>query len=368
MFGKILVKWVLLVTNLVVALFLLITLFGSVYSPEKFILPSYFALFFPITLILNIGFVVIWLFARKWNFLISFSLLLFSSNQINVAFPIHFGKIENANTNCPVDLLTYNTKMSGNLVKGTRRKPNKVLQYIANSNADIVCLQEFEVSSEKQYITLEDMMKLFNKYKYKHIEFKAKNYKSLIGIATFSKYPIVNRKRIEFQSRANISIYTDIKIQGKIIRLFNNHLESNRITESDKVMSNSLKEKFDAENITGITKHFSQKLGIAYKLRAHQADTIAQLISESPYNVIVCGDFNDVPTSYTYTKVKGNLKDAFSETSYGFGWTFSEPFYGFRIDFILYDSNAFSPIKFRIDKVNYSDHYPVQCTLNINNI
>ena len=368
MFGKKLVKWIMLVTNIVAAIFLLITLIGTVLSPVKFVFPAYFTLFYPVILIVNFGFVVFWLITRKWAFLLSLSLLLLSSSQISNTFPVHFGSLAKSKEVTPIHLLTYNTKMSGDLVKDTPQKRNNVIRYVIDSNADIICLQEFEVSTLKQYITFKDMMCIFAKYPYKHVEFKAKVHTSLLGIATFSKYPIINRQRIEFKSRFNMSISTDINVNGTIIRLFNNHLESNRITESDKALSSKLKDKFDAENLTDVTLHFSQKLGSAYKLRANQADTIATLISNSPYKVIVCGDFNDVPASYAYTKMKGNLKDAFAETGLGFGWTFKEPFYGFRIDYVLYDSNTFTPVRFDVDKVNYSDHYPVSCQFKINKI
>lgn len=366
MFGKKLVKWFMLVANFVAIIFLLITLIGTFISPDKFIAPAYFALIFPITIISNLFFIIFWIFTRKWYFLVSLSLMLLSANQISNTFPFHFGNLNQKKVVTPIRILTYNTRMSGNLVKDTPQKRNNVICYIKNSNADIVCLQEFEVSTENQYLTIEDMYRIFRKYPYKHIEIKAKIHSRFFGIATFSKYPILQRQRIEYKSRFNISISTDININGMTIRLFNNHLESNRITESEMSMPLKLKDSFDADNLTDMTLLYSNKLGIAYKLRAYQADTVAQLIALSPYKVIVCGDFNDVPGSYAYTKMKGNLKDAYAETGFGFGWTFKEPFYGFRIDYVLYDSSAFTPVTFKIDKVNYSDHYPVLCQLKIN--
>lgn len=366
MFGKKLVKWIMIVANFVAAIFLLITLIGTVVSPVKFLTPAYFPLIFPVTIIANLVFILFWLITKKWLFLLSLSLMLLSATQISNTFPLHFGDLQIKKVVTPIHLLTYNTKMSGDLVKDTPQKRNNVIRYIMDSNADIVCLQEFEVSTNKQYLTLDDMMRIFSKYPYKHVEIKARMHTRLLGIATFSKYPIVDRQRIEFKSRFNISISTDINVNGTIIRFFNNHLESNRITESDKALSVKLKEKFDADNLTDMTLVFSNKLGIAYKMRAAQADTVAELIAKSPYKVIVCGDFNDVPGSYVYNKMKGKLKDAFAETGFGFGWTFKEPFYGFRIDYVLYDQSAFTPVTYKSDRVNYSDHYPVFCQLKIN--
>ena len=366
MFGKAIIKWVMMASNIIAAIFMLMTLIGSVLSPEKFIIPAYFALVFPLIIIINIGFVIFWLLVRKWFFLLSLSMLLFSATEISNTFPINIWKNNTITSNNTIKILTYNTLMSGRLKKYTLKRPNLVMKYVLESDADIVCLQEFTVSEKKKFLTLADIMRIFSKYPYKHISYRLNENSNHHGIATFSKYPIINKQDIKYPSNFNLSIYSDILINGKIIRLINNHLESNKITDNDKIMPYSLKEKFSAENLKGITSHFSRKLSIAYKLRAFQADAVAEVIANSPYKVIVCGDFNDVPSSYAYTKVKGKLKDVFAETGTGLGWTFNDKYYHFRIDYVLYDSNAFSPIQYKTDKVNYSDHYPVLCQLKIN--
>ncbi len=365
MFGKTILKSVLMASNIVAVLLMILTLIGTKISPEVFLLPAYFTLAFPFIIAINIGFVVFWILARKWFFLLSLSILLFSVVEINNTFPVHLGKTGNFQSKQSIHILTYNTMMNGKLKKHTLKKPNKVLQYILDSNADIVCLQEFRVSNNNAYLTHEDIMRIFRKYRYKHIDYKVNKHNYNLGIATFSKYPIINKKRIEYTSYANISIYSDIDIKGKIIRLVNNHLESNRLTENDKAMPIRLRDDFNAETLTGITLQFSRKLGTAYKLRGNQADAVTHVIATSPYKVIVCGDFNDVPSSYAYSQVKGKLKDAFSEIGTGFGCTFNDKYYHFRIDYVLYDSTAFTPMIFKVDNVNYSDHRPLLCELNI---
>jgi endonuclease/exonuclease/phosphatase family metal-dependent hydrolase len=362
MIGKTIVKWGMLISNIVAVIFMLLALIGSVLSPEKILFPAYFDLIFPFILAINIAFVVFWLVMRKWFFLLSLGVLLFSTSLINNNFSFRFGKSKPVKPVNSIHLLTYNTMVSGSLIK----KHNKVMQYVIETNPDIVCLQEFEVSTQKEYLTYEDIFLIFSNYPYKHIEIKSKADNILAGIATFSKYPIVNKQRIEYPSHANISIYSDININGTIIRLFNNHLESNGVTEIDKSKPIRLINNFDTDSLAEMTHYFSQKLGTTYKLRAHQADTVASLITKSPYKVIVCGDFNDVPGSYAYTKMKGNLKDAFTEAGNGFGWTYHDLIYRFRIDYVFYDSKAFTVVKYKMDKVNYSDHYPVLCQLNIN--
>lgn len=368
MFGRILVKWVMIASNIFAATLMLVILIGSVLSPAKFVLPAYCTLAFPAIIVVNIGFVVFWLLARKWLFLLSLSLLIFSASEINNTYPVHLGNINQQpdTTSGTFKLLSYNTKMCGDLKKHTAENHNKVIQYAIDSNADIICLQEFTVSGSNEYLTMEDINKAFAKYPYKHIQFRQKNSKEN-GVATFSKFPIVSKQKINYPSAYNNSILSDININGKIVRVINNHLESNRLTEYDKAMPAKLKNNWDTNKLTRVTRHFTNKLGSAFKIRAVQADTVAGVIANSPYKVIVCGDFNDVPSSYTYTKVKGSLKDAFAETGTGLGWTFNERYYHFRIDYVFFDPTAYSIIDYKTDKVNYSDHYPVLCQIKINN-
>ena len=206
-------------------------------------------------------------------------------------------------------------------------------------------------------------MEIFKKYPYKHIHYKVNAGWSKSGVATFSKFPIVRKDVINFQSNYNTSISSDIKINGKMLRLFNCHLESNQLTENDKIMAFRLKDNLDTDNIKGTTLHLSRKLGAAYRVRAPQADTIAALIATSPHPVMVVGDLNDLPSSYAYTKIRGNLKDAFVERGCGLGWTFSESVLRFRIDHILYEP-SFELADFKLDnKVRYSDHYPLYCKI-----
>ena len=364
MFGKTIVKSIMLATNLVVVLILILTLIGAHISPVKLILIAYPSLIFPVIIILNVFFVLFWILARKWYFVISLLLLLFSAKQINDAIPIHFAKTKTEATGKSIKILTYNTMMSGSLQKHDEKHVNPLFQYILESDADIICLQEFAISPKDKYLTEDDVKKIFKKYPYQHIWYKSDQSWAKSGIATFSKYPIINKENIEFNSKYNTMIYSDIVIENETIRLFNNHLESNRLTERDRELPIQLKNNFDSDKLSGTTMHLSRKLNAAYKKRALQADTIACLVKESPYKVVICGDFNDVPVSYTYTTIKGKLKDAFSETGLGLGWTLNLSIYKFRLDYILYDS-TFVVENYNVSKVNCSDHYPVECNISI---
>jgi len=356
-----------LIANLVVAILMIITLLGSVISPEKLILPAYTSLFFPLTIALNVFFVFFWLFARNWLFLISSALIIISAQHIGNTIPVHFKKPKIPEQSNIVSILSYNTHMNDAVKKHTKKNPNKVIQYILDADADIVCLQEFAVGHTETNLTHEDILRIFKKYPYKQIVYKGSQGWCKYGMAVFSKFPIIKKDTVHFISDTNISIYSDIVMYNDTIRLISNHLESNRLTEQDKAKAIELKKNFDADNLTETTLHLSNKLGVAYRVRAAQADFIADFIEKSPYKLIVLGDFNDLPSSYTYTKIKGeNLKDAFAETGTGLGWTFNQFIYRFRIDYVLYDPE-FKIADFKVDRFRASDHYPVHCKLILPN-
>jgi endonuclease/exonuclease/phosphatase family metal-dependent hydrolase len=96
--------------------------------------------------------------------------------------------------------------------------------------------------------------------------------------------------------------------------------------------------------------------------RAEQAATLKASISISPYPVIVCGDFNDPPGSFTYHTVSGGLKDSFVESGKGTANTYNGKLPSFRIDYILY-SPVFKSYNFKVTNIDHSDHFPVSCDL-----
>ncbi|NLO69596.1 MAG: endonuclease/exonuclease/phosphatase family protein [Porphyromonadaceae bacterium] len=358
-----LIKGILLFLNILAVLALVFVKIGSLINPNTFVLLAYASLgLFPF-LIINIGFILFWALFRKWYFLISLAAVILFSSTVKSAFPVNFAKPEIDTTLQKITLLSYNTMNTGMMKKHKPDKPNKVIQYILDSDADIVCLQEFAVSKNESQFQEDDMERIFKKYPYKHIGFQLINKWNMdLGVATFSKFPIVKKKNIDFKADYNMSIFSDIVIGKDTLRVINNHLESNRITAQDMKKTSDLRSDFSSEKLSAATKYLSRKLSLAYKVRANQAVKISEIIKKSPYKVISCGDFNDVPASYTYVKTKGNLKDAFKESGNGTGWTFDHQLYRFRIDYIMYD-NTFLSNNFKKGKLKSSDHYPISADI-----
>jgi endonuclease/exonuclease/phosphatase family metal-dependent hydrolase len=183
-------------------------------------------------------------------------------------------------------------------------------------------------------------------------------------MVTFSRYPIVNKKMIDFKESLNGSISSDIVVNGDTLRIFNCHLQSIRLRKDYNDLVDSLIFNYSEKQLDEL-KDISVRMRQAYKQRAGQVDIMAGYIRSSPYPVIVCGDFNDTPVSYAYTKISKGLKDAFIESGSGMGTTYRENFPYVRIDYVLY-SSYFSSLYFHTEKIRWSDHYPVMTRFVLN--
>lgn len=265
-------------------------------------------------------------------------------------------------------VLTYNTHQCQQCRKA---KENDVLQYVRDSGADIVFLQEYEVRKDGRYLTFYEAKQFLQDiYPYSYFDFSIHNSRRQYGLAVFSRYPLLNKKTIRYESRANISDCCDVLIGSDTVRLINNHLESNRFTADDFERLNTNSFNDSSNSLFSLLN----KMRRAYSFRSEEARVVGKEISASPYPVIVAGDMNDVPVSYTYRQISNSirgLQDCFLQNgSFSCGNTFKigkKPWnrvLGFRIDYIFV-SSLFKVIDFRIDELDYSDHFPSIVTLRI---
>lgn len=261
-------------------------------------------------------------------------------------------------------MLTYNVMAFG-YKNHTKDSPNKILDYIANSDADIVCMQEFAVSRSNSNLTTNKIYRALRMYPYRSVFYKNSTKTQRYGIAVFSKYPISNSRLIKYDSDFNGSSVHEIEVKGKRLTLINNHLESFKLTMEDRSRYSSLIKSFSSDGLDELKGAFERKLGPAFRIRAKQAESVAAEVNGSKNDyVIVCGDFNDTPISYAHRTIQGGLKDAFAESGRGIGVTYNQNFFWFRIDHILHSPNI-KAYNCTIDKVSYSDHYPVWCYISL---
>jgi endonuclease/exonuclease/phosphatase (EEP) superfamily protein YafD len=162
---------------------------------------------------------------------------------------------------------------------------------------------------------------------------------------------------LDFQnSQVNDCIYSDIEIDGKLTRVFNVHYESVHLANQDYATIDSL-ESAQSTRWSAI-RSILRKMKYANLRRAVQAEDVAELVNSFDGRSIVCGDFNDIPVSYTYHHTKGNLQDAFVLCGNGYGATYVNNFPLFRIDYVLLDEQIQVKSYQRIEKV-LSDHLGV---------
>lgn len=361
MFKKI-TRTIILLINFVFALCLTIALVAGSINPNSFPQISTLSLLFPYLFIINVLFFLFWIIRKKKAALLSGIVLLFSMSALGRTYQFFRGEPDLTGKETVVKLLTYNTMSSFDFKKYSNNDTASGYGYILNQNADIIFLQEFATSQKPEHITNEDITKIFKNYKYQYIWFQKNSVSLQSGMAIFSKFPIITTQNIDINSKYNSAIYADIKINDSIYRFFNLHLESNKITAMDNARLGEIIDNPNSRNLPETTMFLTQKLSEAAKIRAGQAEIIAALINKSPYKSVVCGDFNDVPLSYTYSTIKEGLNDAFVKSSKGFGLTYDKGFYKLRIDYILYDKNL-KTSDLQVDKKKYSDHYPVHCLM-----
>jgi endonuclease/exonuclease/phosphatase family metal-dependent hydrolase len=185
-----------------------------------------------------------------------------------------------------------------------------------------------------------------------------------MGVVIFSRYPIRDSGIVTYKQNtaADNLVYADIDVNGKLIRLMTTHLQSVRFNPVDYEGINKIKNTDDRD--LEASKTILAKIIRAYRYRSGQAEQVREEIGRSPYPVVICGDFNDVPNSYTYFTIKGDLKDAFIAKGAGIGRTLRILGPTLRIDYILADEKL--PVAgFTKFNVPYSDHYPIMADLSL---
>ncbi len=362
--------------NIVAIVVLSLSCLATYISPADFWQLSFIGFAFPIVLVTNIFFLLLWILKRDVFGLFSLLSIALTWNFIQSSFALNFNEDDKETG---VKLMTWNVKnfdlYDWNKNKQTREE---MLGLIEAENPDILCMQEFytdskELNNEK-YLTntlgytyhyFQPTTSIDKKYKSKAWEKRLKNdsIHRQWGVAIFSKHKIVSTGRIDFEnSRNNDCIYADIEIDGKPLRVYSVHFQSIYLGRDDYATLDSLEETQKTK--WSSLKNILRKMKWAYTKRSHQARAVAESIDGCSGAKILCGDFNDVPVSYTYATAKGNLKDAFVVKGKGFGTTYANQPSIFRIDYALFDKKI-KINSYKIIQKELSDHYPVVTTFNL---
>jgi endonuclease/exonuclease/phosphatase family metal-dependent hydrolase len=345
---------------------LLISYIASYVSPSELWITGIFGLSYPVLLFVNVLFIFYWLFQWKWYFALSSLSVLVGYNYLMNTFQL---KMRTTNYvylpgSRPVKVLSYNVRLF-DLYNwtGDRNTKKRIFELIDRISPDLACIQEF-YSSGKILNNRDSLMSLLNT-RYVHIEFTGRMREGNWGIATFSRFPIVGKGKIDFKTKSNnLCIYTDIKAGKDTIRIYNVHFQSIRFANEDYQFMKNISDNKPQQELQGGSRKILRRLKVAFIKRGKQVSLVTESIRNSPYPVIVCGDFNDPPSSYTYHSIRSTLKDAFVESGNGLGNTYNGIFPSFRIDYILHDPR-YRSFAFRTIKRDLSDHFPITCTIDL---
>lgn len=322
-------------------------------------------LFYPWFLIINVLLLFFWLAVGKKFFLIPMVAIV-------ITFSIHGGYIQinplkNATTENSLKTLTYNVKYLGmDYFKQNETNRENIINFLESETADIICMQEFDCAPGTFLQTI-NLIK--EKTGAKHYVFTryypgTDNSERIILLTTKK---VINKGSLSDTNNRRYAVYADIITKKDTIRVISCHLQSIYLSEEDNL---GLKD-FNAENarkgvIQKKSKRIYSKLAKAYERRSAQSDSLVRFINNSPYKTILCGDFNDTPSSYTYFSIKNIMTDAFREAGRGSGITYGNGFPSFRIDYIFHDPSFTASSHIIHRDIQYSDHYPVTSVIELN--
>jgi endonuclease/exonuclease/phosphatase family metal-dependent hydrolase len=344
---------VLFVVNIIFAASLLLSYLAVHISPEKFALPAFFGLAYPYLLLANILLALAWAVLLRFEALISVVVIALGITHLTNYLKIGRSTFKKEGT---FKVMSYNLRLFNNYESQNISSEKKVLAFLKSQKPDILCLQEFYVNGDPSQKDSSVKNSLGGGY-YSHMKMIGDGKNRYYGIATYSRYPIVGKGEIVHPGSSSLSIYTDIVVKKDTFRIFNNHLQSFRLRSIEKSFLEEMTTPDDKETVDEV-KSLSVSLKKGFISRARQAQTVKRKVNSSPYHVIVAGDFNDTPVSYSYRKIRKGLNDSFVSAGYGAGFTYKGNYPPNRIDYILYD-NALDCRVFNIIKVRYSDHYPI---------
>ena len=344
LFGKIL--WYL---NVLVTVALLLSYIAPLVDPTKFWPLSFFGLFYPVFLTANVVFLIYWLItkpSKSWLCIVS---ILIGWNHL-----MSFATFNSTTTNSSphvINVMSYNIQNAGWAYSRDKEKRNvrsaEFIKFLNGHNdVDVFCTQE------TGFFGRELISKGFKDI-YKHkLEKK--------GATIWSRYPMGDQGQIDFGTNTNSCIWADIILPADTIRVYSAHLYSNNISrDAVEVLDNvNLNEKETWSGIGAILNKYKK----ANVKRSEQAKKVKSHMSKSPYPVLLAGDFNDPPSSFTYSTLSESMSDAFCEKGLGISSTYGGRIPFLRIDYIMSD-NAFEVLDYMLIKNGYSDHYPIRASL-----
>ena len=354
--AKGLFKIIWFVIILILTIITIAAAFSGYLHPADSKLMSLLGMALPVLVLVNIIVLLITIYKRSIFWGLPLLALLMSWNFIgSMVQPRLRGELPQ-DTNGLLTVATYNVHGFGNEIRGYSCR--QIAQYMSKEQADVLCFQEFRDNKE---FTMEHIKETLAEWPYFYMPNKEEA-KGKLPIAIFSRYPIADTQYITYPNSSNCSMMADVQVGDKTIRIINNHLQTTNITQKRK--------KWEKEFATDETNREVEAMEDAAETlhgnlvkRAEQTDILCRLIEESPYPIVLCGDLNSMPSSYTYRRFSSLLKDGFKTCGNGYMYTYRNGKHLFRIDY-LFHSEALEGVRYFSPNMELcSDHNPVIMTV-----
>lgn len=268
-----------------------------------------------------------------------------------------------ADTTLMLKLMTYNALAFNYNEPELASQPSASMRLILDNHPDVVLLQE-GCPSRAEWEDIPSIapykQEILAKYPY--------IYQGSEGLGIMSRFPFAvstvgserhsrsplgyNRNQSTYLARAfDIELPSHKQLRIIDFRLQSYHLsfgKSDNVRVSPEVKPSAL-----------------ERMRRAFELRRNDAATLRAALDQSPENVILCGDMNDVPSSHVYRVIKGDdMKDAWVEVGYGYAHTFNRHYLPYRIDHVFYRGRLQALQAERL-KGGSSDHYPIMVTFDL---
>jgi endonuclease/exonuclease/phosphatase family metal-dependent hydrolase len=356
-----LLKYVYIILSVGSALGLLCSLISPYFSPAEFWPIAFLGLAFPFLFIGNVMLLFCWAALKKKFWIIQAVVLALALLKTPAFLQVNAKYLPTPKPARTLNVVSFNTHYMGafDFAGGDSAYFFKMLDKL---NPDIICLQEFANLGGNYEKPM--FKRFFNQYKFfnnVNADALSTNFPTGYGVCIFTRFPIVNKGFLELENQnSNLTVFADIVVDNDTIRVVNTHLKSIVFDKQDYEAIETINEVDDTK--PGAMRRILYKLKYAFKSRAKQADKIRERLQSTKHKVILCGDFNDSPTSYSYLTIRGNLKDAFRESGQGMSRTYIGKMPSFRIDYILHD-NSWKSYNYETNTLNFSDHKMVSCTI-----
>lgn len=354
---------ILIIINVISVVGLLVTGYSYILSPINWPYLSLMGYFFPAFLFANGFFLALWVFVN-WRYLFIPVIGFISAYQpLSLYCPFFTSaSVDEAeySSQTKLTILSYNTYDWGKYDKTVEDGKESVIEYIASQKPDIICLQESALDSKALELVKDYMPEM--KY---HTSIRNDDDKHGVILSFLSKYPIKKEKNLEIPSKSNAAGAIWVDINGKQLLVVNCHLETQSLSLSEKegfsrLVHGVANGEVERDSMKSGSKFYLKKLSASAQKRAPQAELVSEFIKEnSNISTIVCGDFNDIPLSYTHHIISNGLTDCYQKRGRGFGFSYCHNAMRVRIDHILCSPDI-NPIKCWVDSdIKLSDHYPI---------